>query len=519
MSLQLLTRQWLSVSLTIVLLSILLGAVPAGAAPAAVGPCTQPHEFKHYFRVGKACRMPNGMLRMKLADGKFYETHGLDAPGILRNPARSVVRNSAVTAAATPYVCATDARRVMAIYAYPSDAPDRSSTYIPYIRQQFQQANDMMSNAAAAFGVSLSLKVACDPDGQVTVRVVRMGFPRSQTDVDPVFNDLIGKGYSVTGQKNWIWFDGDTCGGGVAYGLNDDRPGAENSANNAVGYALSWGQCPYTYILHEGTHSMGGVVNTAPNSTGAGHCTDDSDVMCYNDGGPRASLYRNNACPGTGLDDFYDCHNDDYFHPSPPVGNFLATHWNIGGCNNLMIVRSGCGGNPTPTNTVGASTPTRTNTPAVTNTLTRTPTRTNTPAVTNTPTSTLGASPTRTSTPGAITNTPTRTATVGVSLTPTRTLTPGIVLTATPTSGGGVTCSPVTSTITAPFTFDGAGTLCWQSSNLGTYINSWNTTSITINGANVTNLYVASGSYPAKVNGFWYVSYSSNVAWGHFEAK
>ena len=77
----------------------------------------------------------------------------------------------------------------------------------------------------------------------------------------------------------------------------------------------------------------------------------------------------------------------------------------------------------------------------------------------------------------------------------------------------------MTSTITAPFTWDGAGVYCWQSSNLGTFINSWNTTSVTINGVNVTNLYVASSSYPAKINGFWYIRYNSAVAWGHFEAK
>jgi hypothetical protein len=131
---------------------------------------------------------------------------------------------------------------------------------------------------------------------------------------------------------------------------------------------------------------------------------------------------------------------------------------------------------------------------------------TNTPTRTNTPTTPTGA-----------TATPTRTPTIGASLTPggptataTRTITP------TPGSGS---CSPVTSTITAPFTQDGAGTFCWQSSNLGSYINSWNTTSVTLNGVNVTNLYVASGSYPAKINGYWYVSYNSTVAWGHFEAK
>ena len=131
-----------------------------------------------------------------------------------------------------------------------------------------------------------------------------------------------------------------------------------------------------------------------------------------------------------------------------------------------------------------------TNTPGPTNTTGPTSTKTNTP--TTGPTNTTGPTPTRTNTP----------------VPPTATNTPS-----------GSTCSPVTSTITAPFTFDGAGTFCWQSTNLGSYINSWNTTSVTVNGVNETNLYIASGSYPAKINGYWYVSYSSAVSYGHFEAK
>jgi hypothetical protein len=199
--------------------------------------------------------------------------------------------------------------------------------------------------------------------------------------------------------------------------------------------------------------------------------------------------------------------------------------------NNILLtttltVTSG-GTNPTPTRTntpVVTNTPTRTHTPgAPTNTPTRTstpgaatftPTRTPTPgAPTNTASPTLSTSPTRTFTPGAITNTASPT----LSASPTRTPT-SLVATATPTSSVGA-CSPVTSTIAAPFSFDGAGTFCWQSNNLGGFINSWNTTSVTLNGVNVTNVWVGSGSYPAQIGGFWYVNYNSAVGWGHFEAK
>jgi len=145
-----------------------------------------------------------------------------------------------------------------------------------------------------------------------------------------------------------------------------------------------------------------------------------------------------------------------------------------------------------------AGTPTRTSTPGMTNTLTRTPTGL-TPTRTFTPTRTPCCGPTATRTP-----------TTGP--TATRTSTPGV--SSTPTQVG--TCATM---ITAPFTYDGAGTFCWQSSNLGTYINSWNLTSLTVNGVNETNLYVAVGSLPAKVNGYWYISYNSTAAYGHFEAK
>ena len=162
----------------------------------------------------------------------------------------------------------------------------------------------------------------------------------------------------------------------------------------------------------------------------------------------------------------------------------------------------------TPTPTVGASrTPTPTGSmPPITVTRTRTPTPTGSmPPATVTRTRT----PTPTGSMPALTNTPTRT--VGAS--PTRTFTPS------PTSGSVPTCSPVSATIAAPFTYDGVGTFCWQSSSLGSYINNWNNTTVTINGINITNVYMGSGSYPAKIGGFWYVVYNGPYAWSHFEAK
>ncbi len=171
------------------------------------------------------------------------------------------------------------------------------------------------------------------------------------------------------------------------------------------------------------------------------------------------------------------------------------------------------------------STPTRTLTAAISNTPTATATRTLTPAISPTRTATAGITNTltRTATVG-ITHTPTRTPTVGMTNTSTRTLTPAPVTstatrTVTPTTGTGGTCSPVTSTITAPFTFDGAGTYCWQASTLGSYLNSWNLVSLSVNGTSYSNVYVTVSSLPAKIGGYWYIAYNSAVSYGHFEAK
>ncbi len=76
-------------------------------------------------------------------------------------------------------------------------------------------------------------------------------------------------------------------------------------------------------------------------------------------------------------------------------------------------------------------------------------------------------------------------------------------------------CSPA-SAIAVPFAKDGAGNFCYQATSLCSYINSWNLTTLSVNGTNYTNIWV-SGSSIAPLNGSYTITYSSAVAWGHFE--
>jgi cellulose 1,4-beta-cellobiosidase len=76
-------------------------------------------------------------------------------------------------------------------------------------------------------------------------------------------------------------------------------------------------------------------------------------------------------------------------------------------------------------------------------------------------------------------------------------------------------CSPATA-ITVPFAKDGVGDVCLQATSLCGYINSWNLTTLEVNGTAYTNIYTAAGSI-AALNGGYTIHYVSTVAYGHFE--
>lgn len=107
--------------------------------------------------------------------------------------------------------------------------------------------------------------------------------------------------------------------------------------------------------------------------------------------------------------------------------------------------------------------------------------------------------------------------------TATRTNTP-IGPTRTPTSTPVASeCSPVDEIIRAlPYYKDGTGTFCLRLPTTKKplmYMNSWNLTSLTVNGSDFTNVYVPVASLPAKISGYWYIHYVSSSIVGHFEAN
>ncbi len=119
---------------------------------------------------------------------------------------------------------------------------------------------------------------------------------------------------------------------GVGELYDDDRASSTNIHNHGDFNTLVVTGCadalfdPFAMgeiAIHELFHTMGAVQLSAPNHTPGHHCTDESDVMCYNDDGHHAMR---KVCPVT-VPELLDCNDNDYFNTSPKAGSYLATHW------------------------------------------------------------------------------------------------------------------------------------------------------------------------------------------------
>lgn len=87
-------------------------------------------------------------------------------------------------------------------------------------------------------------------------------------------------------------------------------------------------------------------------------------------------------------------------------------------------------------------------------------------------------------------------------------------------STGSVSSSGVVYTlVTAPFTFEGAGTRHWKMTSIPNYENNWSSATVKINGMDVSGLYKTTAQLPAKQGGYYYIDYIGTLSYSHFEAK
>lgn len=306
--------------------------------------------------LGMACRTvsPSG-YKIYQSDGTQVFTHGRDpAPEATSNatpPSCPTARCWDTSATAKAPLCVDDPTKehhFQVVYAYPSDGVSHwvTSTIAEW-RTYINLANGLIRKDSSAFGEFGDMRFRCGTTGLVDIPEVKLLTVSTANDnMDSIVTELKTRGYPDNPLKNYIVIydknpdqpvaDPTNCAGGVATTAFDNTLKLENGNNRGSRFAVLWGwNClkPDSYghlVLHEGAHTIGAVPLGAPNTSMPSgdemHCLQGWDTMCYDDdqSGPNEETYV--TCALTR----FDCMNDDYFHPNPPPGNFLSTHWNLG---------------------------------------------------------------------------------------------------------------------------------------------------------------------------------------------
>ncbi|MCA1834233.1 MAG: hypothetical protein ABR548_04965 [Actinomycetota bacterium] len=275
--------------------------------------------------IGPACREPNGLLRVRLADGSTMTTHGPDSYTVAGGggSASAPARQPKCVSGGSGYY-------IVPIYARAIDDTDQFSSRVSTIRGVLKVGDGLVAQAAAAGHVATDMRMLCS-NGVIDVQNVTLPTPKSQTDFASITSDLRNLGYNNLQLKYWVFYDDKTaCGcAGMAATTDDDRLAADNLNNgNSSGamFAVTFNTLTASTMLHELAHTMGAVQLSAPHTTGAGHCTDGRDILCYNDGGRYGRRFTTSRCSS----EIVDCGKDDYFNARPRSGTYLSNHWNLG---------------------------------------------------------------------------------------------------------------------------------------------------------------------------------------------
>lgn len=299
--------------------------------PASEEECT---DYEYREGIGNSCILPDGFLKIFSPDGTFMGTsHGGDALG---HPGNQQIigapkRPECVSGAFGTYY-------TQLVYARASDDADQYASRVANIRDLTERANGLINDAAVYTGGYADLRIKC-VGGETEVLNVVLPTGLCCDDFSSIAGDLYGLGYNDPNVHYQIFYDETGVHptfGGQATGWGDDSLSPSNCNNGGCGpaYSILYGQTgAYQTWLHELGHNLGAVQNSAPHGTGAFHCYDGYDTMCYNDGGPNGHLYSGTYC----AQQVWDCNKDDYFHRSPTAGSYLATHWNIGNAINRYL--------------------------------------------------------------------------------------------------------------------------------------------------------------------------------------
>ncbi|MCW2973369.1 MAG: Chitinase precursor [Thermoleophilia bacterium] len=322
------------------------------APPAAGNRCDETIEVAG---IGSACRTPSGLLRVEQPDGSTSTIHGLDAVPLGAAAYAPGPQARANNAGPADIDCVADtAFHYTLVYARPANVTSRFATIAPKLRTEAYKISAFIDAESQSVDPKAGrhLPFACD-GGAPRVLNAQLATAGAGVVFEDVVNDLKAQGYAFnsanSSERYLLYVDAPSAAGAGVAGTghvsnNDDRPDELNMNNKGGLYAMQYnyangGDAPHWEVMvHELSHTMGAVADSAPHASGYGHCNDGLDVMCYADGGP-TSRYGESSCSTKVL----DCNRDDYFNPAPAPGSYLANHWNMAGAANRWLVPRSAG--------------------------------------------------------------------------------------------------------------------------------------------------------------------------------
>jgi hypothetical protein len=294
-------------------------------------------------KAGFELRLPNGVIGC---------THGPDPapPGRdVREPV-SLAELSALStgdpaaSGSEGIVCTgdgADGNRVQAVYAYPAGGQDNYDQVAPYIRRWAALGDRIFNESAAKTGGVRHVRYVTDFGCRPDVAKVALS-DEGVASLSGTAADLAALGLDRPDRKYLVWVDAYVyCG--IAMVEPDDRLGANNAnnGNRPTGMVARidrgcWGHVDLSAEAHELAHILGGVQPTAPHGTWNYHCSDEWELMCYDDdstadgyvGSHGVLVPITQVCPKS-HEGLLDCGDDDYFSTNPDPGSWLGQHWNV----------------------------------------------------------------------------------------------------------------------------------------------------------------------------------------------
>ena len=239
--------------------------------------------------------------------------------------------------------CEGDGRsgnRVQVLYLHEFGTPSRYTDFLGSIRTWSAGVDQIFDASAAETGGSRHVRFVTTPECRVDVDEVQVPEGALQSFSRNI-NALQTLGYNRTDRKYLIFADADVYCGISTY-IADKRAGLGNRNNGGPAYGRVDSGCwSATMGAHQLTHTLGAGLLGSPNSTGAGGCTDDYDLLC---GPDRSGASVRSVCPKK-HETRLDCGHDDYFSTNPKPKSYLAQNWNVAQSEFLL---RGDGGDDVP---------------------------------------------------------------------------------------------------------------------------------------------------------------------------